>query len=194
MAIALTAGLTACHSDSRSAPAAATTSTEASTTSSATSSTTSSTATTGIVRCVTSHLTVSLPSGDGAAGTTYFELAFRNVSGSTCEMNGYPGVSFLDASGAQIGVPAQRTGASYAQVDLAPDATAYSVLAVPNPDVRACPAATAHTVRVFPPNETRAVNIAVDDSNASGAGDGITVCAQQSAPGSIGPIVANSSR
>ena len=117
----------------------------------------------------------------GAAGTFYSEILFRNDSGSTCEMTGYPGVSFLDASGVQIGVPAQRTGAAYSKVSLALHANAFAALAVPDPDVRACPTATAQFVRVFPPNQTRPVLIRAQ---------GLRVCAQQIAPGSIDPVAA----
>jgi uncharacterized protein DUF4232 len=135
-----------------------------------------------IDRCRTSDLTVVLADRSGAAGTFYSELQFRNDSGSTCEMTGYPGVSFLDGSGAQIGVPARRTGAAYSQVDLAPSANAYAALAVPDPDVVSCPTATAQFVRVFPPNETRPVLIRAD---------GMRVCARQTPPGSIDPIAAH---
>jgi photosystem II stability/assembly factor-like uncharacterized protein len=145
----------------------------------------------GLVRCRTSNLSVVLrPAGSGAGNLNY-EIVFRNDSESICEMTGYPGVSFLDASGVQIGVPAQRSGAVYSQISVAPRANAYAVLDVFDPDVRACPTATAHFVRVYPPDETRALLIKVDASNSSGTTNGIRVCAQQVPPASIDPIVAH---
>jgi len=143
--------------------------------------TTATTVTPAIDRCHTSNLTVVLADQSGAAGTFYSELQFRNDSGSTCEMTGYPGVSFLGGSGAQIGVPARRTGAAYRQVDLAPSASAFATLAVPDPGVVMCPTATAQFVRVFPPNETRPLLIRAD---------GMSVCAGRIPPASIDPILA----
>jgi photosystem II stability/assembly factor-like uncharacterized protein len=145
----------------------------------------------GLVRCRTSNLTAVLAPAGSGAGNVNYEIVFRNDSGSTCEMTGYPGVSFLDASGVQIGVPAQRSGAVYSQISVASSANAYAVLDVFNPDVQACPTATAHFLRVYPPDETRAVLIKVDASNSSGTTDGIRVCAQQVAPGSVEPVVAH---
>jgi hypothetical protein len=206
MVVVVLLTLSACHGSPHSTASPSTDSVESSTTTSpapsttttlppAPTSTTSTTASTETalatgLRCRSSKLTVVLPGGSGAAGTVYFNIVFRNDSGSSCEMTGYPGVSFLDASGVQIGVPAQRIGATYAQVSLAPHMNAYAALAVPNPDVRGCPTATAHFVRVFPPNETRPLLIKVDESNASGTTDGIRVCAQQVPPGAVSPVVA----
>ncbi len=208
--VVLALSLSACHGSSRSSAIRSTSSTASSTTTSSllptttvgttttmtTSTTTSMTSETssgiGFARCRTSNLTVVLGPPNGAAGTIYYEIVFRNDSGSTCEMTGYPGVSFLDASGVQIGVPAQRSGATYGPVSLAPHANAYAALAVGDPSVRGCPAASAHFVRVFPPNETRPVLIKkVDAPDASGATLGISVCAQQVPPGSLDPVVAH---
>ena len=119
----------------------------------------------------------------------FYRIAFENDGASPCELTGYPGVSFLDASRAQIGVPAQRTGAFFIPVVIFPHGAAFAVLAVGNPDVRACPAATARYVRIFPPNNTVAAVITVDASNASGATDGIRVCAQQTPPATIDRMI-----
>jgi hypothetical protein len=105
-------------------------------------------------------------------------------------MTGYPGVSFLDGLAAQIGVPVQRTGAAYSQVTLAPHASAFAVLAVPDPDVRGCRTAPAHYVRIYPPNETRPSLVQVD-SLEGGIVNGIRVCSQQ-VPGTINPVVTHS--
>jgi hypothetical protein len=125
----------------------------------------------------------------GAAGTFYSDLIFRNHGSASCEMTGYPGVSFLDASGAEINVPATRSGAAYASVTVAPGASVDAQLAMPDPDVRDCPTAIAHSVRVFPPNETHALLITVDDSNSSGVANGIRVCARGTPPAEVAPIV-----
>ena len=73
--------------------------------------------------CDSAFLTVTLGQPSGAAGHVGFELAFRNHSEVTCTMTGYPGVSFLDASGAQIGSPTDRNPIPYTPVTLAPGRT-----------------------------------------------------------------------
>jgi hypothetical protein len=97
-------------------------------------------------------------------------------------MTGYPGVSFLDATGKQIGVPARRSGQSYTSVVDPVGGTVSSQVAAGNPSVRMCPAASTHTVRVYPPNETAPVNVTI-------AG-GLSVCSAQNPPAFIEPVVA----
>jgi hypothetical protein len=51
-------------------------------------------------RCSTSGLVVWLDTrGDGAAGSTYFNLKLTNPSGHVCTLTGYPGVSAVDLAG-----------------------------------------------------------------------------------------------
>jgi hypothetical protein len=131
--------------------------------------------------CRTANLSVSLGPPNGAAGTIYYEIAFRNDSASTCVLYGYPGVSFLDRSNEQIGAPVQRNTQPHTTVSLAPGATAYAALGVTDPDIPPCPAATPKTVRIFPPNETVPALVA--------ATAGMTVCAAKLSPGFVGPVV-----
>ena len=49
---------------------------------------------------------VAVNQGGGAAGTIYYPLEFTNLSGRTCSLFGFPGVSALDAQGRQLGSPA----------------------------------------------------------------------------------------
>ena len=56
-------------------------------------------------RCTSSHLSVALGEGNGAAGTIYFPLTFTNTATSTCTLEGYPGVSLVGSHGDQIGSP-----------------------------------------------------------------------------------------
>ena len=150
------------------------------------SSTTTAPATTMTARasttpqCRTANLNITVGPANGAAGTEYFQIAFRNDSRSACELSGYPGVSFLDASGAQIGLPEDRNPMAHSPVDLAPGATAYAMAGVGNPDVVNCPAAIARRVRIYPPNETAFVIV---DAPA-----GLRVCSAQRVPGFVGPV------
>jgi hypothetical protein len=175
-------GLAACDRGSASSAHASTATTTTSKRTRTAAITTPITMAAGVAHCRTASLTVVLADSGAAAGTFFSEIAFRNDSQSPCELTGYPGVSFLDGAGAQIGAPAERTGAAYHQVDIAPRADAYALLAVPDPDVRACPTESAQFVRVYPPNETRPLLIRAQS---------IRVCSQQIPPASIAPVVSS---
>jgi hypothetical protein len=55
--------------------------------------------------CTTSGLDVWLDTqGNGAAGTTYFNLEFTNLSGGTCTPSGFPGVPAAGLNGNHFGV------------------------------------------------------------------------------------------
>ncbi len=58
------------------------------------------------VRCPRGHLTswLGVP-GDGAAGSTFYQLEISNTSGQACSLYGYPGVSALKAGGASSAAP-----------------------------------------------------------------------------------------
>ena len=108
--------------------------------------------------CTTVELTLSITGPVGTAGAEHYELVFHNSSSSTCTLYGYPGVSFLDSAGAQIGPPAERaTSAPVKLITLVPDADAYSGLKVTDPGIPPCSGAgTVAHVRVCPPNDTSA--------------------------------------
>lgn len=60
-------------------------------------------------RCTTAGLVMWLnPEGSGTAGSFYYKLEFVNLSGRTCTLAGYPGVSAVSLSGRQIGASAKR--------------------------------------------------------------------------------------
>ncbi len=98
--------------------------------------------------------------GSGTAGSFYFKLEFANLSGHTCTLSGYPGVSAVSLSGQQIGSPASREviGAP-ALVTLAPEAQTTAILHVT--DVGVIPTSSCHPVaaagvRVYPPGQRSA--------------------------------------
>lgn len=125
-------------------------------------------ATTGPGPCSTADLTITLGAPNGTAGHINYEIAFLNHSSSTCTLAGFPGVSFLDASGAQTGAPADRNPIAYTPVILAPGATAYAHLAKNDLGNPPCSAA-AHALRVYPPNETAYVDIPIDAGAVCGS-------------------------
>ncbi len=107
--------------------------------------------------CATSGLVMWLNTeGSGTAGSFYFKLEFANLSGRTCTLGGYPGVSAVDLNGHQIGSPARReTTGKPRVVTLAPEAQATAIVRVV--DVGALPSschpATAAGFRVYPPGQ-----------------------------------------
>jgi hypothetical protein len=113
--------------------------------------------------CATSALRVTVAASDGAAaGSSYYPIQFDNVSGATCNLYGYPGVSFVTgAGGSQIGIPARENPVHPRQfIDLAPGQVAHAELQVvvaENFPPADCTVVTAHWLRVYPPNQTSPV-------------------------------------
>ncbi|HEV2377410.1 MAG TPA: DUF4232 domain-containing protein [Streptosporangiaceae bacterium] len=112
-----------------------------------------------IPSCTTSGLDVWLDTqGSGAAGHTYYFLNFTNLSGSTCVLSGYPGVSGVTLTGAQVGSAAGRNGVTPNPVTLANGATTHALVGVVNPGIippSQCHPVTAAGLRVYPPNQTQ---------------------------------------
>jgi len=109
--------------------------------------------------CATSGLVVWLDTqGDGAAGSTYFNLEFANLSGHACTLLGYPGVSAVNLVGKQLGSAASRDKSGKpATVKLAAGGSATVVLRITDVGVfssSACHQTTAAGLRVYPPNQT----------------------------------------
>ncbi len=135
--------------------------------------------TTASDRCHTNELSATLGPPDPGAGNVYYALVFENTGTRTCAMAGYPGVSLLDPAGAQIGAPATReAGLPTAEIKLAPGAHASTALHTLNGGVAAggCLPPSAK-VRIFPPNELDAIEIAGK----------VTVCGNTF---SVSPVVA----
>jgi Protein of unknown function (DUF4232) len=109
--------------------------------------------------CRTAMLSASLTNSQGAAGTLYSHLVFHNVSTTSCTVNGYPGVSFVDGAGHQIGAPAQRAPGYGGAVTVGPGQSAGAVFALHDSYVSTasnCASTTAAGLRIYPPNETTA--------------------------------------
>jgi hypothetical protein len=141
-----------------STPTAAATSAAPASSAPATSSSSSSTA---VTMCATSALkaAVNTAKPGAAAGSIYYPLDLTNVSGSTCTVFGYPGVSFVTGpSGTLIGRAATRNPVKPATtVTLAPGQVAHATLQVAqagNYDPAQCKPVTAHWLRIFPPDQT----------------------------------------
>lgn len=116
--------------------------------------------------CATSGLEVwlGLGGGGGAAGSIYYPMEFTNVTGHTCHLFGFPGVSAI-YNGHQAGIPAGWGTSPFfpkRTVTLAPGATAHTVLRIAN--VTSLPAGkcgpvTATELKVYPPSQFSATDI-----------------------------------
>lgn len=108
--------------------------------------------------CTAAQLTGSIADqpGGGAAGSVYRTLALTNASDQECTLDGFPGVSFVDAAGAQIGAPADRDGSASILVSLAPGASTTTTLRQTNAQNYGadCGLTTAAGLRVYPPGAT----------------------------------------
>jgi hypothetical protein len=110
--------------------------------------------------CATSGLVVWLysPIGGGTAGGTYYDLEFTNLSGHTCTLYGYPGVSAVNLVDHQLGSAGARNDAHPSTVvTLANGTSAIAVLKITDVGVfspLSCHYATAAGLRVYPPNQT----------------------------------------
>ena len=118
---------------------------------------------------------LAIDQGSGAAGTIYYPLEFTNLSGHTCSLFGFPGVSVLNAQGNQLGSPAgwDHTTAPRTVI-LAPGATAHTQLAyhdaVVTTEPGCDPVNTAVLLRVYPPGQRSASDAAYDFQSCSHTG------------------------
>jgi hypothetical protein len=112
-------------------------------------------------KCATSDLTawIGVP-GDGAAGTTAYQLELSNTSHHTCTLLGFPGVSAVGLGGHQLGRAAGRDHSDPAHlVTLRRGATAHVLLLIVDVaffSASACHPANAIGLKVFPPNDRSA--------------------------------------
>lgn len=74
--------------------------------------------------------------GNGAAGTSYFELEFSNTGRRTCTLRGYP-VSWPSSTATRSAGPAAHLPAAHPLVTLRPGVTAHAILSIG--DVLPCP-------------------------------------------------------
>jgi hypothetical protein len=99
---------------------------------------------------------VAADQGNGAAGSIYYPLEFTNLSGRTCYMYGFPGVSAIDRNGHQLGSPARWDHSVAARaVVLAPGATAHTVLRYVDAEVytSGCRPGNAAELKIYPPGQ-----------------------------------------
>lgn len=115
--------------------------------------------------CRAVDLAIAVGRVEPAAGTLYREVRFTNRGIATCVLRGFPGVSYVDAGGSQIGAAAVRDGDRGPQVTLPHGAAAVAVVGSANADnfdPEACRKTLVWGLKVFPPDETTPLYLRLD--------------------------------
>jgi uncharacterized protein DUF4232 len=122
-------------------------------------------------RCTTGELSVSLGEGGAAAGSVYRPLIFTNTSSHTCELRGFPGVSYVAGDdGHQVGPAAAMSGERGGQVPIPPGGTAQAQLQlvnVQNYDPADCHPVPVRGLRIYPPGDTASLFVQLDGTGCS---------------------------
>ncbi|MBK1784394.1 DUF4232 domain-containing protein [Prauserella cavernicola] len=139
--------------------------------------------------CNSGNLKVALGQGDAAAGTQYRPLQFTNTGDAPCEIQGYPGVSYVAGEdGHQVGASAFREGTKGDAIALKPGETAYAEIGftqVLNYDPEQCKPTDVRGLRVYPPQETESVFVEMAGEGCAGEGiPGNQLTVQTIQPGS----------
>ncbi|MGI9005051.1 MAG: DUF4232 domain-containing protein [Streptosporangiaceae bacterium] len=116
--------------------------------------------------CATRALQIKPGISQGAAGSAYRAIVFTNISGPTCTLYGFPGVSLAGGSPvSQIGLAAKENPQTPRQVvTLSPGGQASALLRIvdaQNFPHRRCGPAQATYLQVYLPNQTTPVYVAV---------------------------------
>ncbi|KKO80854.1 hypothetical protein WU87_02960 [Corynebacterium minutissimum] len=116
--------------------------------------------------CATSQLSTEIANEQGAAGSLLVDIVLTNTSGEECTLTGFPGVSAVTGNdGTQLGPAALReTSTEAATVTLAPGAQARAGLKITNVgllDAAACQPQDADGLRIYPPENTDSLYVAV---------------------------------
>ena len=125
--------------------------------------------------CHAADLKLTLGQSEGTAGTIYVPLIFTNKSNKSCVMVGFPGVSYVaPGNGKQVGAAAQRDGAAGAQVTLKPGASASAAVGMTDYnvfDASVCQPTPVSGFRVYPPDETASMYVALPNGGTGCAGN-----------------------
>jgi hypothetical protein len=92
--------------------------------------------------------------GDGFAGGIVYQLEISNTGHHACTLFGYPGVSELNGSGHEVGLPASHSGGRFL-ITVPAGGTSHVELTVSDPGAE-CPGSHAvrgSLLRVFAPNQ-----------------------------------------
>lgn len=117
----------------------------------------------GVPNCGAGELRGSLGQAEGAAGSVIVPLVLTNTGTRTCELRGFPGVSYVAGDdGHQVGPAAAMSGARGGEVVLKPGAAAAAQLQmvnVANFDAAVCQPTPVRGLRVYPPGDTASLYV-----------------------------------
>jgi len=117
----------------------------------------------GVPNCGTAELRGSLGQAEGAAGSVIVPLVLTNSGTRTCELRGFPGVSYVAGDdGHQVGPAAAMSGPRGGEVVLKPGAAAAAQLQlvnVANFDAAVCRPTPVRGLRVYPPGDTASLYV-----------------------------------
>jgi Protein of unknown function (DUF4232) len=130
----------------------------------------------GPSRCTTSELSASLGQGDAGAGSVFRPLIFTNTGSRTCELRGFPGVSYVAGDdGHQVGPAADMSGERGPQVPIPPGGTAVAQLRLVNAlsfDEAVCKPTPVRGLRIYPPGDTASLFVPMDGTGCAGTPPG----------------------
>ena len=109
--------------------------------------------------CATSQLTAALGGSDAGAGNLYRFLVLTNHSKTGCELDGFPGLSLLNAHGQQIGAPATFDhNIAGSPVTVRPGQSVSDTIHTLNSGATSCQG-TSTELRIYPPANKAALVI-----------------------------------
>ncbi len=122
--------------------------------------------------CRSSGLKLTITGQGADMSKAYWELRFTNTGGTPCVLVGFPGVSYVAGDrGVQVGPAAERSATKGPRVTLAPGDTAYSLVAAATTEVfdpAQCKPTSVRGFRVYPPDETASMFIALPGAGEQG--------------------------
>ena len=123
--------------------------------------------TSGPGACVAADLGLSFLGGQGATGHGELGFALRNTTTASCRTYGYPGVQFLDRSGAPLPTDSTRTTEDFfgstpvVALTVAPGASVSFRLGVTHGASSSAGCTTAYRLQVIPPNDTATLEVSI---------------------------------
>ena len=112
-------------------------------------------------------LALSFLGGQGATGHGELGFMLRNTSSASCRTFGYPGVQFLDRSGAPLPTDSTRTTHDFfgstpaVALVVAPGASVSFRLGVTHGASSSAGCTTAYRLQVIPPNDTATLEVSI---------------------------------